>query len=107
MKRNKLTIKVIDSVGSFAENKDLAQMIRREKILPALQEKRDVVLDFSGVTSTTQSFIHALISEVIREYGIDVLDQVLFKSCNDNIKNIVSIVTEYMQYAESEMLRKK
>jgi hypothetical protein len=96
---------MVNSAGSFAENKDLAQKIRREKILPALQENHEVVLDFSGVNSTTQSFIHALISEVIREYGIDVLDQILFKSCNDNIKNIVSIVTDYMQYAGSKVSR--
>ena len=98
MKHNGVTIRMMESVGSFAENKDLAQKIRREEILPALQGKQNITLDFANVNSTTQSFIHALISEVIREYGIGVLDRILFKSCNDNVKNIVSIVTDYMQY---------
>ena len=98
MKHDGVTIGIMESVGSFAENKDLAQKIRREEILPALQKQQNVTLDFAGVGSTTQSFIHALISEVIREYGIGVLDRILFKSCNDNVKNIVSIVTDYMQY---------
>jgi len=102
MKRNGvITIKMIGSVGSFAENKDLAQKIRKNEILPALRKNHRVVLDFSGVNSTTQSFIHALISELIREYGINVLDRVMFKSCNDTVKRIISIVVEYMQYEET------
>jgi len=103
MKRNgnsSITINVLAQAGTFAENKDTARDIRREEILPALEEGKTVVLDFSGVTSATQSFIHALISHVIRQHGINVLDRILFKSCNDVVKNIVSIVTDYMQYEE-------
>jgi len=101
MKRNgNVTIKMIEAVGTFAENKDVARDIRRQQILPALEQKKTVTLDFAGVESATQSFVHALISEVIRQYRIDVLDQMIFKSCNDVVKNIVSIVTDYMQYEE-------
>jgi hypothetical protein len=98
MKEKGVLIRMVDSVGSFAENKDIARKIRKDQILPVLENGQIVTLDFSGVNSTTQSFIHALISEVIRVYGIDVLDKILFKSCNSNVKNIVSIVTDYMQY---------
>ena len=88
------------SVGSFAENKDVAREIRLRQILPALREKKKVILDFSGVTSTTQSFVHALISELIRDFGPDVLDRITFKACNDTVKSLVLIVIEYMQYEE-------
>lgn len=97
---SKVTINILAQAGTFAENKDTARDIRREEILPALGKNKTVILDFSGVTSATQSFIHALISHVIRQHGIDVLDRLLFKSCNDVVKNIVSIVTDYMQYEE-------
>lgn len=101
MKQNgHITISMLTSAGSFAENKDVAREIRREEILPALHENKKVVLDFSGVTSTTQSFVHALISELIREFGPDVLDRIVFKACNNTVKNLVSIVIEYMQYEE-------
>ena len=83
--------------GSFAENKDAAQKIRREQIIPALKKKDQVVLDFTHVRSTTQSFIHALISEAIREVGSDVLDKIYFKNCNENVQEIINIVVEYMQ----------
>ena len=104
MKKNKrnghVPVRMLDAVGTFAENKDFARELRRDVILPALKAQGIVILDFSGVESATQSFIHALISELIREFGIQVLDQILFKGCTESVKKIVSIVVEYMQHEE-------
>lgn len=101
MKKNgHVAVRMLSAVGTFAENKDLARELRRDVILAALNEGGDVILDFSGVESTTQSFIHALISELIRDFGIDILDRILFKGCNESVRKIVSIVTEYMQHEE-------
>lgn len=83
--------------GAFAENKDIARDIRLGEIVPALEKKEEVVLDFAGVDATTQSFIHALISGLLRKYGSGVLDRVEFKSCNDTIRKIITIVVDYMQ----------
>jgi hypothetical protein len=92
-----MDIKLYDLVGSFAENKDIAKEIRVTKILPALEDNKKVILDFENIKSATQSFIHALISDLIRKKGTQVLDTVYFKNCNDTIKKIIEIVIEYMQ----------
>ncbi len=92
-----MEIKVYELVGNFAENKDTARDIRVDKILPALDNNEEITLDFEKVDSATQSFIHALISDLIRKKGINVLDKVYFKNCNDTIKKIIQIVIEYMQ----------
>lgn len=84
-------------VGVFAENKDVARDIRQKQINPALINNEDVVINFEGVNSATQSFIHALISEVIREYGVGVLDKISFKNCGETIQKIIGIVVDYMQ----------
>ena len=84
-------------VGSFAENKDKARDIRIEEITPVLESGDTVVLDFEHIDSITQSFTHALLSELIRNYGIDVLDRISFKNCNSTVSKIVEIVVEYMQ----------
>lgn len=47
--------------------------------------------------ATTQSFIHALISDLLRKYGSAVLDRIEFQSCNDTVKKIIIIVVDYMQ----------
>ena len=84
-------------VKSFAENKDTAKDIRLKQIVPALKANEDITIDFAGVNEMTQSFCHALLSEVIRNYGIGVLDKISFAHCNDDIQNVVEIVVEYMQ----------
>jgi STAS-like domain of unknown function (DUF4325) len=96
-KRNLILLVVFDHAGSFAENKDIARDLREKHILPALSDGKDIVFDYAGVDSTTQSFTHALISESIRKFGEDVLDRMSFKNCNDEVKRIISIVVEYMQ----------
>lgn len=90
-------IKLFKEVGSFAENKDIARDIRLKKIIPILEKKKPVVLNFEKVDGATQSFIHALISDLIRKYGNEVLDKIQFKACNENIKGIITIVVDYMQ----------
>jgi hypothetical protein len=93
-----ITIKMFDLAGSFAENKDKAKEIREDWILPALRNGEEIVLDYSGVDSTTQSFTHALISEAMRIYGGDVFfDKVAFKDCSESVKKVIQIVSEYMQ----------
>ena len=84
-------------VGAFAENKDIARDIRTKEIIPALKKNEDVILDFEQISAVTQSFIHALISDVIRKFGNDVLDHISFKSCNDTVQKIIGIVVDYMQ----------
>jgi hypothetical protein len=92
-----MNIKIYDYVGAFAENKDIAKEIRIDIILPSLEKNQKVTLDFSKVEGGTQSFIHALISDVIRKKGINILDSIYFKDCNETIKKIIEIVIEYMQ----------
>lgn len=95
-----ISIAIKDVAGTFAENKDVARDLRRNMLAPALKRKESVILDFGGVEGATQSFIHALISEAFREYGEETLDLIQFKDCNEVVKQIITIVTEYMQEAE-------
>jgi hypothetical protein len=56
-----------------------------------------VVLDFSGVELATQSFIHALISALIRDDDLQALERLVFKGCNDAVATLISIVADYSQ----------
>ncbi|NNN05331.1 MAG: STAS-like domain-containing protein [Elusimicrobia bacterium] len=92
-----MKIEIKARAGAFAENKDIARDLRLREIIPALEKKESVELNFSGVDATTQSFIHALISDLLRKYGAEVLDLIEFKSCNDTVRKIITIVVDYMQ----------
>lgn len=93
-------IKLFEQVGAFAENKDIARSLRIKQIIPILESNEVVTIDFDGVEITTQSFIHALISDIIRKHGIDIIDKIKFKNCNENIKRIIHIVIDYMQVSD-------
>ncbi|MEA3558728.1 MAG: STAS-like domain-containing protein [Candidatus Thermoplasmatota archaeon] len=84
-------------VGAFAENKDKAREIRLEQIIPNIESGNEIILDFEGIDSATQSFIHALISDPIRKYGDEVLDKILFKNCTNEVKKVIEIVVDYMR----------
>jgi hypothetical protein len=86
-----------DYSSDFAENKDIARKLRLEVIEPELKKDNEVTIDFNKVTSATQSFIHALISQTIRDYGVDVLERLNFKNCNKQIQTVIEIVVEYVQ----------
>ncbi len=92
-----VSIKLFELVGEFAENKDIARDIRISKIVPALEMNEKIILDFEGIEAATQSFVHALLSSLIRDRGSEVLDSISFKNCNETLKKIIGIVVEYMQ----------
>ncbi len=94
---SKITISIKAKSGSFAENKDIARELRIKRIIPALKKNQTVIIDFSGVTGATQSFMHALISDAVRIYGEEVFDKLRFKNCSPVVKEVVTIVSEYMQ----------
>lgn len=79
----------------LAENKDQAQVLRIEHILPTLDRGEIVELDFAGVDVATQSFVHALISEAIRRHGEKAYALLQFKNCSDEVREIVLTVFEY------------
>lgn len=95
-----MNIQMRDVVGTFAENKDRARDLRIKEIIPALNRGDEVILDFTGVDAATQSFIHALISELLRQHGAQILDKMTFKNCNETVKKIIELVVEYMQEAD-------
>lgn len=94
MKKN---IRMRKIVGDFAENKDIAKKLRVEEIMPALSNGEEVILDFKGISGATQSFIHALISDPIRELKDIAFDKLVYKNANDDVREVVSIVYRYMQ----------
>jgi len=90
-------INIFEKTGPFAENKDIAKEFRLNFIIPSIQRSEKVILNFDNVKVATQSFIHALISDVIQQKGRSVLNHIEFKSCNESIKAIIQIVASYVQ----------
>ena len=91
-----IEIKIFEKAGVFAEDKDIAKSIRLTEVMSCL-DKEEITFDFLNVEGATQSFIHALISDLIRKKGITILDKIYFKNCNETLRKIIDIIVEYMQ----------
>lgn len=93
-----MKIEVSAKPGLFAENKEQARRLRA-RLLRELRSSNDstVQLDFGNVEYATQSYVHALIAEAIRDESIDALDRIEFLNCNDEVKAIIEVVVSYSQ----------
>jgi hypothetical protein len=83
------------AANRFAENKEEARKLRRTRILPALERRERVTLDFRQVSYATQSFIHALIGEALQRYGEQALEFLEFKNCSAALKSVIRLVVDY------------
>ncbi len=90
-------VRMVKKTGRFAENKDIARDVRVKELLPALRKGEKIIIDFKGVDAATQSFVHALISDVVRKFGTDAFEKITFKGCNENVQRMINIVADYMQ----------
>jgi hypothetical protein len=82
-------------VNGFAEDKDQAREIRRARILPAFEAGEQVELDFKAVRYATQSYVHALVGEVLQKYGEKVLEKIEFRNCSAPVKSVIELVVDY------------
>jgi hypothetical protein len=90
-----MKITMFDIVGDFGEDKDTAATLREQRIRPCIERNEVITLDFEGVTLVTQSFVHALISDVLRVRGESALEVMEFQNCAPVVKGIVSTVVQY------------
>ncbi len=89
-----MIVPIKDLAGDFAEDKELAAVLR-EDIRRQILEGKEVVVDFSGVDLTTQSFVHVLISDILRRQGESALDLISFKDCAESVKSVIRMVVGY------------
>jgi hypothetical protein len=89
------TIVKIPSESGFQEDKEYARDLRTSSVLPALEAGDSVQLDFSNVDYATQSFVHALIGEALKRYGVEILDRIEFHRCSDQLKSVIELVVNY------------
>ena len=88
-------IELNPGIAGFAEDKDQARSLRRQILLPALERGENIELDFAHVKYATQSFVHALLGEVLYKYGENVLDRIEFKNCTPQLQSVIELVIDY------------
>lgn len=90
-----IEIKIMDFCSNFAEDKDIAKAIREDYLKKHITSNEKVILNFNEIDSSTQSFIHALISEIFQKYGETALELIEFKNCNVAVRSLIATVINY------------
>jgi hypothetical protein len=93
-------IEVGADAGGFAEDKVRAATLREERVLPSLRAGRPVVLDFLGVSLTTQSFVHALLAKPVRQFRQRVADLLFLQRTRPQVLSVLSLVLSYLNDEE-------
>ncbi len=64
----------------------------REELEQLLGRADEVVLDFTGMKSATQSFVDELVGVLILKHGPDIIQRLVFKGCAEDIKEIIGFI---------------
>lgn len=67
---DQLYVGIHNYFGPYAEDKTAAISYRDKYILKAVEESKNIVIDFEGVVSVPHSFLSALLATPVRRYGM-------------------------------------
>jgi hypothetical protein len=91
-------VRITDYVGSFAGDPDVARELRDSALAPAMHAGEPVIVDFAGVELSTESFIHALVSDLIHSTEFYALGLIDFRHCSQSVRDRLETVVESSQH---------
>ncbi len=89
---DKLVVDVGNYFGKYAENKEGAIEIRDRKLLPSLQEGKDILLDFANVSSAPHSFLSALLATPIKSLGMLAYRRIKVTNATPEIRETIDYI---------------
>ncbi|MCS3767202.1 hypothetical protein HNP12_001259 [Aeromonas hydrophila] len=87
-------ISVENYFGRYAEDKAAAINFRDEKIIPALGENKNIVIDFDYVISAPHSFLSALLATPIKIMGMKAYKKIKFVNTPPEIRETIDFILE-------------
>jgi hypothetical protein len=90
----KTTIIMYDHFGSFCANSEKAISFNVNVIKPLLDSGSIIFFDFSNVKNMNSSFANALFTNIILNYGTEVLSNLHFSNCHKILKVLISSALE-------------
>lgn len=91
---NKLYVNIFNYFGRFADDKDAGIKFRDRYLIPAVDEGRAIVADFSGVDSSTHSFLNALFASPIRRMGLVAYKRIRVINATNEIRETMDYVLD-------------
>lgn len=89
-----VTLAIRDEFGSHLADGSAAAHFRMGRIDPCVDICTELVFDFTGVRNANSSFINALVTGLVEQHGVKVLEKTVFKGCNRPIQVLVEAAVD-------------
>ncbi len=91
---NRFYLNIKNEFGSFAEYKPAAIRCRDNKIFPAANSHKEIVIDFDGVSSAPHSFLSALLASPIKTLGMSAYKRMKFVNTPPEIRETIDFILD-------------
>ncbi len=93
-KDDRFYLNIFNYFGRFADDKEAGIKFRNRHLLPAVDEGKSFVVDFSGVDSSTHSFLNAVFASPIRRMGIRAYKRIRVVNATSDIRETMDYVLD-------------
>ncbi|MFA6014086.1 MAG: DUF4325 domain-containing protein [Gallionellaceae bacterium] len=92
--QDRFYLSIYNYFGSFADEKSTAISYRDRHLLPAVNEGKTIVLDFQNVSSSTHSFLNALLASPIRRMGLLAYKRIRLINVPPDIRETIDYILD-------------
>lgn len=94
VQQERLLINVYNYFGRLADVKSEAIRYRDKYLMPAVESGKNIVLDFSGVESSTHSFLNALLASPIIRMGLLSYKRIRIVNASNEIRETIDYILD-------------
>ncbi|WP_079865701.1 STAS-like domain-containing protein [Pseudomonas aeruginosa] len=91
---SRLYLNIYNFFGRYAEDKEAAIRFRDKRIFPALDEEKQIVIDFEGVISSPHSFLSALLASPIKSIGMNAYKKIKILNATPDIRETIDFILD-------------
>ena len=91
---NRLLVVIENYFGKHAEDKEAAITHRDRYILPAIENGREILMDFNNVENAPHSFLSALLATPIKRLGMQAYKKVKIVNASPDIRETIDFIMD-------------
>lgn len=92
--QDRFYLNIYNYFGAYADDKGAAIRYRDKHLLQAVDDGKTLVLDFQNVTSSTHSFLNALLASPIRRMGLRAFKRIRLINVPSDIRETIDYVLD-------------
>lgn len=93
-KSEQFYLNISNYFGFFAEDKEAAIRFKQDKIFPALESGKKILIDFKGIESSPHSFLSALLASPIKSTGMRAFKIFKIINATPDIRETVDFIMD-------------